>query len=377
MVPVHIRPIAATTWQELGRLVQSRLERRFPEGSADLFAPWGAVSLERAARSLATAEDPGAHTVGIATGFCVTSAAPLAAETDGPPAALLLAGVLRALGVRVVLLSDLYGAPLLRAGAQHCQLTGVEIAECPLLGGDLAGGDLDSNQSGEETQRWYEEFLSGEAGRRLTHLVSIERAGPSHTAASIRQQTSDDTIIRRFAETVPEDNHGRYHNMRGEVIDRATAPLDRLFSMIGQQRLPITTIGIGDGGNEIGLGAVPWQLLSGLNNAGEAHETDPADQANLLARVACRVATDHTIVAGVSNWGGFALAMAVAAMRGLSAIAVADAVGRQHDLVETLVGSAGAVDGFSGRREPLVDGLDRDEHLSPLWQMHDRLFVER
>lgn len=372
--------------------MQSRLERRFPGRSADLFAPWGAVSLERAARSLATAADTGPHTVGICTvgivtGFCVTSAAPLAAETDGPPAALLLAGVLRALDVRVVLLTDSYGAPLLRAGAQHCQLTGVEIAECPLFGGDLDGGDLDGRdlnerQSGEESQRWCEEFLSGEAGRHLTHLVSIERAGPSHTAASIRQQTSNDTIIRRFARTVPEADHGRYHNMRGEVIDRATAPLDRLFSLIGQQRLPITTIGIGDGGNEIGLGTVPWQLLSGLNNAGkadagEAHETDPDDQANLLARVACRVATDHTIVAGVSNWGGFALAMAVAAMRGLSAVAVAEAVGRQHDLVETLVGSAGAVDGFSGRREPLVDGLNHDEHLSPLWQMHDRLFVER
>lgn len=348
------------------------------------------AALGRAARSLATianthantSENTQARTVGIVTGFCVTSADPPSAETDGPPGALFLAEVLRALGMNVILVSDRYGVPLLRAGVEHCRLSGVEIVECP----------LGSGRTDDVADKWCKSFLRDGSGlrdalgQRLTHLVSIERAGPSHTPETIRQQAAakantaktnsvdtniTDTIVDRFVQTVPAADHGRCHNMRGEVIDLVTAPLHRLFDSIAAQRLPIMTVGIGDGGNEIGMGALPWHLLSEL--------TDPrggsAGRTNLLSRVACRVTTDHTIVAGVSNWGGFALALAVAAMRGLAAAELAGAVDRQADLVETLVASAGAVDGFSGRCEPLVDGLDHGAHLSPLTQMYNLLFA--
>ena len=67
------------------------------------------------------------------------------------------------------------------------------------------------------------------------------------------------------------------------------SPAHRLFEAVQQQLPHITAIGIGDGGNEIGMGKLPWELIrrniphSGL--------------------VACRVPTDHLIVCGVSNWG--------------------------------------------------------------------------
>ena len=59
----------------------------------------------------------------------------------------------------------------------------------------------------------------------------------------------------------------------------------------------ITTIGIGDGGNEIGMGKVHQQVIEHIQNG---------------QNIASTVATDHLVTAGVSNWGGSAL---VAALR--------------------------------------------------------------
>jgi hypothetical protein len=58
----------------------------------------------------------------------------------------------------------------------------------------------------------------------------------------------------------------------------------------------ITTIGIGDGGNEIGMGNVKEKVIQHIRNGED---------------IACNVAVNHLITAGVSNWGGWALAMAV------------------------------------------------------------------
>ena len=62
----------------------------------------------------------------------------------------------------------------------------------------------------------------------------------------------------------------------------------------------ITTVGIGDGGNEIGMGKVHQQVIEHIQNG---------------RNIASTVATDHLVTAGVSNWGGSAL---VAALRVLN-----------------------------------------------------------
>ena len=62
----------------------------------------------------------------------------------------------------------------------------------------------------------------------------------------------------------------------------------------------IATIGIGDGGNEIGMGKVHQQVIEHILNG---------------QNIASTVATDHLVTAGVSNWGGSAL---VAALRVLN-----------------------------------------------------------
>ena len=58
----------------------------------------------------------------------------------------------------------------------------------------------------------------------------------------------------------------------------------------------IATIGIGDGGNEIGMGKVRQRVIDHIDHG---------------PNIASSVATDHLITAGVSNWGGSALAAAL------------------------------------------------------------------
>src|SRR5579872_2223568 len=63
------------------------------------------------------------------------------------------------------------------------------------------------------------------------------------------------------------------------------------------------TIGIGDGGNEIGMGKIPHEtIIKNITNGDLIH---------------CRVPTDYLIVAGVSNWGAYALAAGIFILRGV------------------------------------------------------------
>jgi hypothetical protein len=143
--------------------------------------------------------------------------------------------------------------------------------------------------------------------------------------------------------------------MRGEIIPGSGARLERLF-----ERLPgARTIGVGDGGNEIGMGAVAWEDLT---------RRLPGPHAG---RVPCRVATDFNIVCGVSNWGAQALAAGVCALLGRED--VLRPWDRRHEtaVLEELA-AAGAVDGVTARREPSVDGLPLLTYLQP-WEGIRRL----
>ena len=294
--------------------------------------------LEAAARELAES----AKFVGIVTGFCVADADPPTAETDGPPGALFLARTLRALGQEVVLLSDRYTLPMLDLGRRLWGLD-VELFEIPLS---------------PDGERWIDSFFRSSLGSRLTHLISIERVGPSHTIESLnKQHRSCPSPVDRFLVEVPEDHRGVCHNMRGVAIDDYTAHAHRLFEVDAPTERRIPTIGIGDGGNEIGMGAVSWELLREALNREHA------------GRIICRVPTDFLILSGVSNWGAYALACATAALNGRSQLIANWSAERQRELIESLVRDAGAIDGLTRLHEPTVDGLPLNSYLDVLQEI--------
>lgn len=278
------------------RLIQSDVGRNIgPLCAAARGGLWGAAS------SLVAAQP---CRVGLITGFYVPRGAPPAAETDGPVGAALLARGLIAAGVPCRLATDepcghACAVALDAAGATEAPVDVCAIAAPlrPLIEAWRAAG--------------------------ITHALSIERCG-------------------RSADGAPR-------NMRGLDISSYTAPLDDLFAAG-----PWQTIAVGDGGNEIGMGALPAGLIAQHIAHGET--------------IACVTAAQHLIVAGVSHWGACALLGALACLRPdwrgplLSSL---DAE-IERRVLEVMVADGPAVDGVSLRQAPTIDDLDLAVHHQKL-----------
>ena len=161
--------------------------------------------------------------------------------------------------------------------------------------------------------------------RRLgvSHAVSIERCG-------------------RSADGTPR-------NMRGEDISAFTTPLDELFAAGPWQR-----IAIGDGGNEIGMGSLPASLIAAQIAHGET--------------IACATPADHLIVAGVSNWGAYALIGALAVIRDDWRAPLIECLDAGHDaaILRAMVNEGPAVDGITRERNLTVDSLPAEVHHAKL-----------
>jgi hypothetical protein len=329
-------------WQSLESLVRRDPARRGVASFAVGGIPLCAGHLQKAAEDLANR----AATVAIVTGFCIVDAKPPVAETDGPPGALFLARDLRVLGIDVALVTDRYARPALEVGCEFLGIPRTAIHEIPLE-------DAKATSVGTpRADRWVDEFLNSDFGRRLTHLIAIERVGPSHTEQSLQaQHRTAAAPLGEFEHEVPLSSRDMSHNMRGVPIDAWTARAHRLFEIAAKRKLPVTTIGIGDGGNEIGMGAIPWEILRSAITVGPS------------ALVPCRIATNFTILAGVSDWGAYALALAVLHLRGLTAELTGSNAEQLRELIERLVRDAGLVDGVTGRREASVDGLPLETYL--------------
>jgi hypothetical protein len=134
---------------------------------------------------------------------------------------------------------------------------------------------------------------------------------------------------------------GQYLNMKGEDIESATPRLDCLF--LSEAARGLFSIGIGDGGNEVGFGSVSPGILSRCG----VHP--------------CVVNTKHLLVASVSNWAAYALLAFISIETGHRFFPDSN---QEQRLLKCLVDN-GAVDGFSGRRICRVDG--RAAHTSQLF----------
>ncbi len=214
-------------------------------------------NLAAGAASIAAHANP--H-IAIITGFYLSHGEPPNCETDGPPGAAMLAAGFDTLGISCRIATDRLNAPVIRA---------------TLDGGGLGGIPLDVIAIGAEDG---DEALPLEtvqaawlaASPPISHVIAIERCGPSRD--------------------------GRPRNALGRDISRFHAPLERLF-LAG----PWTTIGIGDLGNELGMGSLPDALVA--SSIPNGHE------------IWCPVACDHAIVSGVSNLAAAALLGSMALLR--------------------------------------------------------------
>lgn len=213
----------------------------------------------------------------IVTGFYVAGTC----ETDGLPGAIALASALKKLGSEPAVVTDRFCAPILRQCSSH------RVIDFPIL-------------PHEESRKCAAQFLATE---QPSLLISIERCG------------------------VAAD--GRYYNMRGDDISEFTAKLDWLFD-----GFPVT-IGIGDGGNEIGMG-----------NLAEAIAAEGLPIRPCVTRVT------FPVIATISNWGAYGILAYISRKRQHNVLQNI----QERTLLEQFV-ALGVVDGVSKRSAMSVDGF--------------------
>ncbi len=235
----------------------------------------------------------------ITTGFFILSAQ--APETDGPPGAVALAKALHFFGFDVVYVTDKYTTPLLDS--------------------DIVGQDkvVEFPITDHRSSRQFAQRLLAEVQPSL--LISIERCGLCGSR--------------------------RYLNMAGKDITEYTAKMDYLF--FDQEN----TLGLGDGGNEIGMGNLARQI-SGIASLPD----DPAG-----------TTVNKLLIASVSNWACYGL---VAALSRLSGHDLLPSVEWEKEIISEIV-IRGAVDGISSERKCAVDGFDLEQNAWALTQLHKLL----
>lgn len=292
--------------------------------------------------------------IAIVTGFYIPGGTPPAAETDGPPGAILLAQTLFNVGIDSLVVTDGFCFDALAAAARKTGFPSERLTRYPHPANPAM-----------PPSRWRSDFFQHGSGKDLSHLIALERVGPSHTATSLARQARSGTApFYRFDEKVPLAGRDHCHNMRGENLDDYAGDVHRLFEDAPQFLPAVKTIGIGDGANEIGMGVVPWEELE-RRLTGEQS-----------GRVPCRVPCDWNIIAGTSNWGAYALAAATALLRGAVAAVAPFDCRQQRDVLEYMVEHGPAVDGVTRRREPTVDGLPFLEYIQPWKEIRTKLGLE-
>lgn len=268
---------------------------RYDPGNRGLLANAPANPLDRLQEALTDIKG-----VVILTGFPVRLGLHnFTGETDGPLGAANLAYAFESIGVPVWLLTDeeaywVVNAAVTRRGCK-CR---------PLM---LPRYEAD-------------EFVAAQLDAiHPSHVLTIERPGKARD--------------------------GHYHNMRGGIIDAMFVDVSSIIEAARERG--ITTISIGDGGNEIGMGALAETIEKYVPH-GEA--------------ICAREVADIALISGVSNWWGWGVSALLSRMYGINLLPSDDMErGMLHEMV-----LAGSVDGCTKKPEETVDNLPMEVHLGVL-----------
>lgn len=241
-------------------------------------------------------------------------------ETDGPIGAAALGRALGSgLGARPVFVCEAHHLPPLRASCEAAALPLMDDAWVAARRGMCAAWRTLPGNPAADAQA-YQEMLDT---FRPSAVIFIEKLGPNeqgvwHTVNGVR---------------VPPSEVGHAHLLAARA-----------------RELGIYTIGIGDGGNEIGFGAISAAVR-------EVHPYGRTCRCGCGGGVGTVVPTDALVVAAISNWGAYGVAAALAiVLRDPSVLHDAELEGRMLDRCV----AAGGFDGSYAAQMPLVDGTNRD-----------------
>tara|TARA_B100000902_G_scaffold179149_1_gene172337 strand:+ start:961 stop:1818 length:858 start_codon:yes stop_codon:yes gene_type:complete len=233
----------------------------------------------------------------IATGFYIVySKAP---ETDGPPGSILLGNVLKKLGYKVIYITDKWSVDVING------ITNDKVIEFPV-------------ENHENSKDFAKEILDK---FNPSVSISIERA------------------------SLMKD--GTYRNWKNQDISEYNAKIDYIF------HYGSNTIGIGDGGNEIGMG----------NLSDEIKETIGLPDNPAVTKV------DELIISSCSNWGAYGLICSISEQMSKNFLpGIEDA----KNIIKKTV-DLGAVEGLTGEKKYAVDGRELEGDSVCLKDLHDYL----
>ena len=235
----------------------------------------------------------------IVTGFHILAAG--ATETDGPPGAIAIGQALQKLGNEVVYVTDRFTEPVMTPMVDGK----AQVIDFPIVG--------------HEESKALAADLIKDIGPST--LIAIERCGLT--------------------------SEGDYLNFKRFSIAEYNAKLDYLFHDFPH------TVGIGDGGNEIGMGNC----------------ADVIPNYDRLSVPPCVTTTSHLVISSVSNWGGYGFAASLSMLSGKNLL---PSIEEDQALIRKMV-DLGGVDGMENAQVYKVDGFTLEENSKTLRMLHDYL----
>ncbi len=233
------------------------------------------LCLAAAERMLRSLQSGRLNTAIFTTGFF--SPAYLCGEQDGPVGIACLARALETgTGLRSVILTDAELVPGVEAACNGAgfKTFDVETALTVPKGRGIAVVGVSKD--------------GAEAERQVAAL--FERVRPSFVVASER----------------PSGNaKGEYHNLRGLNMTALTGKTDCVLEEAARRKIP--TIAVGDGGNELGYGAIEAAVIQVRPNGAKC-------QCPCGGTVVSHTAADLVVHAAVSNWGVYGIIACLAVL---------------------------------------------------------------
>jgi hypothetical protein len=239
-------------------------------------------------------------------------------ETDGPSGVAVLARVFAALGVRSCVLSEERFLPGIAAS--------VQAGGTPLL----------------PEASWRQRT---NAALVLPFPTGKQAAGPFIQDLLDRLP---EVAAGFFIEKPGPNAKGVFHNSSGKPKDHDWVAHAHLLADALRTR-GVLTVGVGDGGNEIGFGRIREQL-AGVHPYGR--DCGCPCHGGLLDATT----VDLLLPASVSNWGSYAIAGAIALASGRPAL-LPDWADVRRSIAAPI--PHGAFDGYSGLAVDTVDGTSR------------------
>jgi hypothetical protein len=252
-------------------------------------------------------------------------------ETDGPQGAASIArAVSVCLGGKPVLVTEPVRTSLriLRSVVRGIGLNVIPINKIRVEAKHTAsviGFTMDEKMAEENAKKLLDEL-------KPSAVIAIEKAG--------------------------RNSNNVYHNMGGLDISRYHSKVD--YIVVEARKRGILTIGIGDGGNEVGMGLIEDAVRKFVPYGDKC-------RCPCGGGIAAATRTDVLVTAAISNWGGYALSGMLSKIcdkpEGIHE--------QEHeDLMATLSVNEGAVDSNKQLVVRYVDGAELNVHKSILTLIH-------